>query len=270
MVFPDHFSSMGTLAITESILAGGSVTVGPFTWTPTVLGHECLLAIAHGAADPAISKTLLNSVPHSEMVRFDNNVGQRNVEPIASVPGGKTKSSFVLRGALTRTTNKLTLDASSLPNDTSIVVRTLNRVVDVSQLVNLTVAESSSVWTRLNMAGGTEAEIDGFELRANDQVTVELTIDFSLNAEHLKIYPIIATQEQDFEIAGRMTIEILSVKELEDWVFGNPRSREMHVVTCPFWPVLGPSSKIPFQAPADGQARGYNGCRFCLPDLDTD
>jgi hypothetical protein len=270
MTFPTNFTSMGTQPITQSIPAGGEVQVGPFTWTPTVLNHECLLAIVSGTADPSVAATLTSPVPHAELVRFDNNVGQRNVSPVASVPGGKTKVAFVVRGGLRRTTNSLTLDASALPEDTTITVRTLSRIVDGSQLDNLAASSTGSVWSQLEMKGATVAEIGGFELATNDLVTVEVTTDFSLNAEHLKKYPIIVTHLQEFEVAGRMTIEITSVKELEDWVFGNPRTRELHVSSCPFWPQLSPRNKVPFQRVSDARARGYNGCRFCLPEFDTD
>ena len=79
----------------------------------------------------------------------------------------------------------------------------------------------------------------------------------------------IATQVQDGAVAGRMTIEILAVKELEDWIFGNPRSGEMHVVSCPYWPRISPWNKRPFETIEYGQARGYNGCAFCLPEFHT-
>lgn len=270
MIFPTHFTSIGTISVNQQIPAGGDVQVGPFTWTPTVVGHECLLAIAHGTDDPAISATLLNPVPHGQIVRFDNNVGQRNVAPIASVPGGKTKSSFVLRGGLSPSTNRLTLDATALPADTSITVRTLTRVVEGSELTGLARISTGSVWSKLALQGGEVGEVDGFALGTNDSATVELEIDFSLQAEHLEIYPIIATHTQDGLVVGRMTIEITSVKELEDWVFGNPRSLELHVVGCPFWPQISSRNKVPFELVQDGIARGYNGCRFCLPSFDTD
>lgn len=81
MIWPEHFDSMGTLTITQSIPVGGSVRVGPFIWTPHIQDHESLLAIVQGTDDPAISQTLLEPVEHWMLVRFDNNVGQRNVNP---------------------------------------------------------------------------------------------------------------------------------------------------------------------------------------------
>ena len=87
---------MGTLTIAPAIPSGGSVRVGPFLWTPAVISHECLVAVVHGAGDPAVTANLIGAVPHDQIVRFDNNVGQRNVNPQMSVPGGKTKASMTI------------------------------------------------------------------------------------------------------------------------------------------------------------------------------
>jgi hypothetical protein len=108
-----------------------------------------------------------------------------------------------------------------------------------------------------------------FRLATGEDVTVDLVIDFSHTANHLQTYPLIVTQHQDGQVVGRITIDIVAVKELEDFFFGNPRSGEIHVSACPFWPKLGPWSKRPFVRIEDAQIRGYNGCAFCLPDFDT-
>ena len=68
---------------------------------------------------------------------------------------------------------------------------------------------------------------------------------------------------------GRLTIEITAVKETEDYVYGNPRSDELHTVHCPFWPRIGQHNKVPFATIEDGLARGYDGCAFCLREYDT-
>ena len=78
-----------------------------------------------------------------------------------------------------------------------------------------------------------------------------------------------ARQVQDGQVAGQITFELTAVHDSEDYVFGNPRSRELHRVGCPFWPLLLPEHKIPFLTVEDGLRHGYNGCRFCLSRYDT-
>jgi hypothetical protein len=269
MIWPTHFQGLGTLTVNDPIPAGGAVRVGPFVWTPQIVDHECLLAVAHGADDPAITATLLGSVSHDQIVRFDNNVGQRNVSPQMSVPGGKTRMKLTLHGALARTTNTLTLDATAMPDDTVITVKTLNRVVDAATLTDIARARNDSIRSTLTMQGGDAGVLDGFPLPANDQVSVDLIIDFSHEADHLSMYPLIATQVRDGAVTGRLTVQITAVKELEDFFFANPRSGEVHITTCPFWPRLGAGNKVPYMTLQDALVRGYNGCAFCLPRSDT-
>jgi hypothetical protein len=272
MTWPEHFTLMGTLAVQGAIAAnGGSVVVGPFSWTPEVEDHECLLAIARGDDDPSIADTVTGSVPHWQLVRFDNNVGQRNVKPVNTVIGGKTTTTFFMRGKSAGTsTNDLQIDTRALPADTHIEVKLLRRITDGATLQHLTVVSQSTLWTTLELAGGVVAAISGFELQANDKVGVTLEIDFSMNAQHGQVYPIIATQVLDGMVAGRMTIEITAIKETDDYIWGNRRSRELHELGCAFWKMVSHANKIPFLNVGEALARGYNGCRFCMPEFDTD
>ena len=68
---------------------------------------------------------------------------------------------------------------------------------------------------------------------------------------------------------GAILAEHGIIKEVEDLFFGNPRSREVHVVTCPWWSAISTRNKVPFLALRDALARGYDGCAFCLPDANT-
>jgi len=74
-----------------SIAANGVTTVGPFEWTPTTEGHECLLFWVSAEGDRANADAAsglpcaTGPTPHWRIVPFDNNIAQRNVAP---VPGG--------------------------------------------------------------------------------------------------------------------------------------------------------------------------------------
>jgi hypothetical protein len=269
MIWPTHFESLGTRVINEAIPPGGSVRVGPFSWTPQIEDQEGLVAVVHGAEDPAVTATLNGPVPHDRIIRFDNNVGQRNVTTQMAGPGGKTNTTIALRGGLTPTTGSWHLDATALPDDTRVSIRTLSRIIGPAKLTNLKVIEKGSVRTTLEMRGGSAAAVEGFRLNADDRAAADITIHFSHKAEHLRLYPFIATQYQDNLIAGRTTIQITAVKELEGFFFGNPRSGELHISTCPYWSKLGAGSRVPFLRAEDAIARGYNGCAYCQPALNT-
>jgi hypothetical protein len=89
LVWPDDWQATTTpqLSAPGPIASGGAVVVGPFQWTPTVVGHECLLASASVTpGDLSNCDTVNGSIPHWRLVPFDNNIAQRNVAPVASGP----------------------------------------------------------------------------------------------------------------------------------------------------------------------------------------
>lgn len=105
LTWPDDWVPMDTPSITvPNVLPGGAnhVVVGPFPWTPTVVGHECVVAVVECANDHAIEQDLLltDHVGDGDLVPFDNNMGQRNLAPTPAKKGGAHK--FVVRNPLNR------------------------------------------------------------------------------------------------------------------------------------------------------------------------
>ena len=272
MIWPTDFTKMGMQPVQEVIPAnGGSVRIGPFPWTPQIVVHECLLAIVSGNGDHAITDIFSGELEHSLLVRYDNNVGQHNVSPASSTPGGKTKTSFLICGTTYPTSNSLSIEASSLPDDTKILLRTGRTVTDRSAGISgFLLQDQNTQWSTLSLAGGTTGTITDFPLAIHEKKSVTLEIDFSYKAKNLKRYQIVASQEQDGHLAGQVTIEITAVKESEDYLYGNVRSRELHKFDCTFRRLMHPGNQVPFQTVKDALARGYNGCRFCLPEHSTD
>ena len=92
LVWPDDWQAATTASLAAgSIVSGGDTIVGPFEWTPEVVGHECVLAAvsADGDLSNIDAASALPSAtgpsPHWHLVPFDNNIAQRNLAP---VPGG--------------------------------------------------------------------------------------------------------------------------------------------------------------------------------------
>lgn len=277
MLWPTHFQSLGSLPLPAGVGMGGDARVGPYLWTPTVVGHECLLAIArteaedvgsletvHGVSVPAGTAAPLD---HSLLVRFDNNVGQRNVAPILAAPGAKMKMGLTIRGLETTGRHSVMIDARELPRDTRVQARVPNGVLD-SGNTDMAVGKSDDRFTTLNLDGGRNGTLKEVEIDANGSFVLNLTVDFSFEADHLRQYPMRVRQVHDDALVGAYTIELTAVKDLEDFFFGNPHSGELHVTTCPLWPKINKPKLVTFERVADAQARGYNGCRFCLPEVD--
>lgn len=84
LAFPDDWAPMDTptLSAPGPLAPGASVILGPFRFVPTVVGHECLMAIAHATGDPGNDTTIQGTIPEHRFVPFDNNIGQRNISPV--------------------------------------------------------------------------------------------------------------------------------------------------------------------------------------------
>lgn len=90
LVWPDNWRAMTTAQLNvPDIPPGGEVVVGPFSWTPTVADHECLLMIATSSGDPSNVSSFGagESIAEWRLVPHDNNCAQRNVHPIAAGAG---------------------------------------------------------------------------------------------------------------------------------------------------------------------------------------
>ncbi|MGR6963956.1 hypothetical protein ACU610_05810 [Geodermatophilus sp. URMC 61] len=118
--WPDHFQSLGTLTVADPVPAGGALRVGPFTWTPQSADEAGLVALVHGTEDPAITATLLGSVPHEQLARFDNNIGQRTVAVQAAEPDGRLRTSGHVPGATADTRFSLPPRSPAAPVDEEI------------------------------------------------------------------------------------------------------------------------------------------------------
>jgi hypothetical protein len=85
MIWPRDYTTVGELLVTDPLPAGGAVRVGPATWTPSIVDHECLVAVVSAPGDSAFPSVYPGELNHGLRVRYDNNVGQRNVAPVSSV-----------------------------------------------------------------------------------------------------------------------------------------------------------------------------------------
>ncbi|MCG8598443.1 MAG: hypothetical protein MI785_29300 [Kiloniellales bacterium] len=92
LLWPNDFQAMTTPQIAFGDLGADDSEeqiVGPFEWTPNInaYGHDCILMIVSATDDPSNidNFTAGEVIPEWRLVPNDNNVGQRNVNP---VPGG--------------------------------------------------------------------------------------------------------------------------------------------------------------------------------------
>ena len=87
LVYPNDWKPMTTAQLAAPNVApnnGAEKIVGPFKWTPTQLGHECMFMIVSANADPSNVSNFSagETIPEWRLVPHDNNIGQRNVTPV--------------------------------------------------------------------------------------------------------------------------------------------------------------------------------------------
>lgn len=118
LTWPGDWKPMDTpeLTVAGGIPAGGSVVVGPFKWKPKVVGHECMFMDVRATGDPSnispgtFYPCAAGPTPEWRLVPYDNNIGQRNVVPVAGAGGA---SGLLTSFAERRFTVRNPLDASA-------------------------------------------------------------------------------------------------------------------------------------------------------------
>lgn len=131
LVWPDDWAPMTTAVINVvgSIASGSDVIVGPFEWTPEVVGHECILASVSADGDlsnidpTTTSPAEAGPSPHSRLVPFDNNIAQRNLAPVAGGGGLALAASFADRRFTARNPFDRTVRMELRPTLPDLLVR---------------------------------------------------------------------------------------------------------------------------------------------------
>jgi zinc metalloprotease ZmpB len=94
LVYPNDWQPMTTAQLKAPNVPPNSsveITVGPFEWTPSQIGHECMFMVVSAGGDSSniSNMTTGDSIPEWRLVPNDNNIGQRNVFPVAGASGAK-------------------------------------------------------------------------------------------------------------------------------------------------------------------------------------
>ena len=94
LVYPNDWQPMVTAQLPAANVPPNSsaeIVVGPFEWVPSHIGHECMFMVVSGTGDASniSNMTAGDSIPEWRLVPNDNNIGQRNVFPVAGGGGRK-------------------------------------------------------------------------------------------------------------------------------------------------------------------------------------
>jgi hypothetical protein len=103
LVYPDDWQPMMPTQLAAANVPPNSATeilVGPFEWVPSQIGHECMFMVVSAPHDPSNvdNFTANDSMEEWRLVPNDNNIGQRNVSPVASATSRRLVRGFDRKG----------------------------------------------------------------------------------------------------------------------------------------------------------------------------
>jgi hypothetical protein len=168
LTWPDDWTEMDdtdALPVTNVLPgAGNGVVAGPFKWSPTDVGHECVLVVLENSADRAVTQDLAptDHVGHNNLVPFDNNIAQRNLVPTAAK--GKMSRGFWLRNP-DEVVREIRLDVTStLPDGWTWSLGRIN-----AESIRLAPLQRTWIDLVIDQAGG--PEVKEFDTRYELTVT---------------------------------------------------------------------------------------------------
>lgn len=265
---PNSWHNIGNIK-TPSINPGDFIAAGPLEWEPDApVGHHCFIAVLGNAQDP---KPDLNSVHNIDdfydLVRQRNNVCWKNFEVKDLFPNTYYKLDFYIQG-WPRISYKSDLEiiASKIPAGSNIELRLLKRLTEGAISQGMTLTKETATYCTYSVDFRTNVALRNMPLKTSDKSQATLGITLPKNAPD-GIYQISALQRINGKEMGRIT-QNLRVGKYP--YMGNWSTKELHIAGCDWAAKISPRNKVAYSDVGLALKRGYNGCRFCMPEIDTD
>lgn len=264
---PASWTLVGSIHATP-IAVGEFRVAGPLVWnTIPAKGHYCFVAVSGNAADPKPDVSQINDLDEFyALIRNSNNVTWKNFDIEDHFVGGYMRFSFQIRGwPRQHYLSDLELDLSLLPPGTEVELRVLKRLTGTAQLVSLAKQTESQYHARYRATSATQCMIQNMPLRPSDcsEATVYLTVPDDAPDG---VYEFAVRQQIDGNEMGRITKRLV----VGDHPFvANRRTGEVHKANCEQVGKMSGRNKSAYRELDLALHRGYNGCRYCLPEHDT-
>ncbi|MTH14718.1 hypothetical protein [Flavobacterium sp. LC2016-01] len=175
--FPNDWIAMTTPQLSASNLAANDNVgeiVGPFEWEPSQIGHECMFFTVSATGDPCNTDgRVTGPIPEWRLVPHDNNIGQRNVAPVASTSEG-LKASFENRPFWIRNTfdRKVKVEINiKLPDIISKDNWKLSIISEGGQSFYMNAGERKQV--RMRMTAGNPVDLKKEAINKNIEIVVK-------------------------------------------------------------------------------------------------
>ena len=164
LIWPLHWIAMAPASLpTTSLNSATEEWVGPFAFNQTQIGHECLLAIVEADNDRANTQIVTGNVQHWMLVPFDNNIGQRNISPVAAEKGKKIREFRII--------NSTDAFSSILLNVEHDLPKSWKLEFDIQDIKNIQLSSHEEKWVKLSVTIPREDEFHNVTQKAKISIT---------------------------------------------------------------------------------------------------
>jgi len=94
---------------------------------------------------------------------------------------------------------------------------------------------------------------------------VRVEVKLPAGARPGEVYPVMIEQRVNGQTTGRVSLVARTVGTPAYIANSNPESLELHLPTCKWAKKISGRHKVPYDDLELALRRGYNGCRYCLP-----
>lgn len=267
---PNSWNLIGSTNV-PAVPPGEVVVPDPIEWKEADIpgeGHYCFVGIVDSGNDPAPDKSAIQSTGQFyAFIRASNNATWKNFDVVDVFANSISNMSFHIQGwPRKRLTADLIVDLSEVPENFEVKLRILRRLSESTTLLNMKLDQQTSTYQKLNVKAGKQGEMREMKLKPSDDTVASLQITVPPGVAD-GVYRISVAQVVDGREMGRVT-RLLAVGEHP--YLGNRRSREIHIPSCKWAKVMSPRNRVAYKDLERAIKHGYNGCRFCLTEYDTD
>jgi hypothetical protein len=267
---PGSWNLIGGVNI-PSVNPGEVEVAGPLTWDKDDIpqkGHYCFVGLIQSGGDPAPDKSTISTTnDFYRFIRESNNASWKNFDVDDMFANSTNTLEFHIQGWPRVALNAdLMVDLAELPPGTEATLRILKRLSGPATLENMSLAEETQLYQRLQVETGKCAYVRGMDLKPSDDVEASLYIVIPEGVPD-GTYRVAVAQIVDGLEMGRVS-RVLAVGQYP--FLANRNSNEVHVATCAWAKLVGQRNKVAYQDLERALKHGYDGCHFCLTEYSVD
>jgi len=242
--------------------------VGPIVWnTIPQLGHYCFVVVLGKGADPMPDFSSIDTLDEFyDFVKAHNNVTWKNFDVYNMFAGSRQSFEFSIQGwPRIAYLSDLEVDLSALPAGCHVELELLKRLTDGALSQGMTKVKETYRHATFEVQPYHCGALCNMPLNTSDRSEAKLTVTLPDNtpdgAYQVSVRQIVSGREM-----GRVTKRL--VVGSYPYVV-NSNSDEVHLANCAWVQKMNPTHRVAYSDLELARRHGHNGCRYCLPEIDT-